>query len=739
MMKTHEDFIEEMHIKHPDITIVGTYNGTNNKIEWVCSNCGVHQFSLPQNLLKPDATGLCRKCFNLQLASNRQKTHDQFMRELGAIHPDIMITGTFQGNNRKIEWVCSKCGKKQLSLPSNLLKPTKTPFCRECALKQKSSRMIIQSDGTAYPISELNAQRFYDAVKKRPHPPILLGEYRGTREKIRFKCSVCGYEWLARPNDFLNSKHACPKCADKSHTIKNDEFIERLSKINPYVIPLEEYKRQDRHIKCKCSRCGFEWLVTPGALLAGNGCPSCCHTGTSYFEQFLLLSLKEVLGDDNVLSRDKRAIGSELDIYIPDQRLAFEYGAWFYHKKRINNDLKKVEKCKQNGIRLIRIYDGCGNECISGKDVFSYPKNIALDIGDSIDAVRQLFSVANIVQTIEDTAFSEISDKAYLLSRKITTAEFKEQIALVQPNIEIIGEYRSNSSRIECKCKVCGYTWNPTAHGLLAGYGCPNCFHQSQKKEEAQFIEEMQTVNPNLELFEPYIASNKRILVRCNVCGRQWKPFASTLLHGYGCSNCKKEEIRKKAIADILRTNSNIEIIGDYQGTNKPIKVRCTTCGYIWTPIVDNLIRNASHCPKCSRKGVNEKLKMSNDEFVERLSTISPTIEPLEEYSGANNRVNVRCKTCGYEWSPKAIELLSGRGCRKCKYKILAEKQRRTPDDFIQEMEQINPNIIILGIYTKAKDHIEVECKLCGRRWSPVASSLLSGTGCPSCSKKRSK
>ena len=128
IMKTHEDFIKEMHVKHPSITIIGTYNGTNNKIEWVCSNCGEHQFSLPQNLLKPNATGLCRKCFNLQLASNRQKTHDQFMQELSAIHPDIIITGTFQGKNRKIEWVCSDCGKKQLSLPSNLLKPTKTPF-----------------------------------------------------------------------------------------------------------------------------------------------------------------------------------------------------------------------------------------------------------------------------------------------------------------------------------------------------------------------------------------------------------------------------------------------------------------------------------------------------------------------------------------------------------------------------------------------------------------------------------
>lgn len=79
-MKPHEQFIQEMKLKHPGIAIVGTYQGTANKIEWICSNCGEHQFTLPQNLLKPEATGLCRKCFNLQLASSRKKLMNNFCK-----------------------------------------------------------------------------------------------------------------------------------------------------------------------------------------------------------------------------------------------------------------------------------------------------------------------------------------------------------------------------------------------------------------------------------------------------------------------------------------------------------------------------------------------------------------------------------------------------------------------------------------------------------------------------------
>ena len=57
-------------------------------------------------------------------------------------------------------------------------------------------------------------------------------------------------------------------------------------------------------------------------------------------------------------------------------------------KKRINNDLKKVNKCEEKGIRLIRVYDGCGKEIQKGNDVFSFSKSIALDLSDSIETVK---------------------------------------------------------------------------------------------------------------------------------------------------------------------------------------------------------------------------------------------------------------------------------------------------------------------------------------------------------------
>ena len=69
------------------------------------------------------------------------------------------------------------------------------------------------------------------------------------------------------------------------------------------------------------------------------------------------------------------------------------------------------------------------------------------------------------------------------------------------------------------------------------------------------FKEKLHCINPDVELLEPYIASNRRILVRCKKCGHEWKPYASTLLHGCGCVVCNKKAAEQKALTDIINVN----------------------------------------------------------------------------------------------------------------------------------------------------------------------------------------
>ena len=63
--------------------------------------------------------------------------------------------------------------------------------------------------------------------------------------------------------------------------------------------------------------------------------------------------------------------------------------------------------------------------------------------------------------------------------------------------------------------------------------------------------------------------------------------------------------------------------------------------------------------------------------------------------------------------------------------------RRKTHEEFIGEMINVNPNIEIVGKYKKHDSKIDCECIVCGNTWSSKPNNLLNGRGCPKCSLER--
>ena len=53
--------------------------------------------------------------------------------------------------------------------------------------------------------------------------------------------------------------------------------------------------------------------------------------------------------------------------------------------------------------------------------------------------------------------------------------------------------------------------------------------------------------------------------------------------------------------------------------------------------------------------------------------------------------------------------------------------KRRTHEEFVELINDINPNIEIIGKYVNAKTNIDCKCKICGHKWSARAHHLLEG------------
>ena len=62
--------------------------------------------------------------------------------------------------------------------------------------------------------------------------------------------------------------------------------------------------------------------------------------------------------------------------------------------------------------------------------------------------------------------------------------------------------------------------------------------------------------------------------------------------------------------------------------------------------------------------------KKTHEEFIRELNGINPSILPLQRYSGTHTRMEVRCKKCGYVWSPEPKTLLQGIGCPACSGRV---------------------------------------------------------------------
>lgn len=94
--------------------------------------------------------------------------------------------------------------------------------------------------------------------------------------------------------------------------------------------------------------------------------------GTSIGEKSLIDFIKNLVGEENVIIRDRQTICPfELDILIPSKKIALEYNGNFWHsdamltyrKRNLTESeikryhLKKTQLCKEKGIRLIHIFE----------------------------------------------------------------------------------------------------------------------------------------------------------------------------------------------------------------------------------------------------------------------------------------------------------------------------------------------------------------------------------------------
>ena len=206
------------------------------------------------------------------------------------------------------------------------------------------------------------------------------------------------------------------------------------------------------------------------------------------------------------------------------------------------------------------------------------------------------------------------------------------------------------------------------------------------------------------------------------------------------CRECKKwtyEEVKKYIEVD-SQTGTKL-LSTTYENTKTKLLMSCGKCGAEFERSFDNFKNKKQYyCKQCAYELRHMPTKKDTKQFIKELEQVNVNIEVIGEYSCGHDKIKVKCKICNHTWETLPKDLLQGHGCPKCADSQLGKVKRKTHEDYVKEVHEINPNITIHSIYTKAHDRLDVKCNVCGHEWSPKAQSLYY-YGCPICANEEKK
>lgn len=192
--KTHNEFVDQMTIKNPNIIILGTYTNSQTKILCKCKIDDNEWLVTPSKLLEGRG---CPECGKRTVSKKMSKSHDQFVKELSLINPNIEVLGKYINSSTKILVRCKIDGNEWLGIPGNLINGRGCPKC-------KSTNTSLRMRYT---------HEYVEQLLKNTYPNIIMLEnYKGHHIKIKFKCLICNTEWSAMPTHVLHGKWLCPTC-----------------------------------------------------------------------------------------------------------------------------------------------------------------------------------------------------------------------------------------------------------------------------------------------------------------------------------------------------------------------------------------------------------------------------------------------------------------------------------------------------------------------------------------------
>lgn len=136
---------------------------------------------------------------------------------------------------------------------------------------------------------------------------------------------------------------------------------------------------------------------------------------------------------------------------------------------------------------------------------------------------------------------------------------------------------------------------------------------------------------------------------------------------------------------------------------------------------------------------IEKSRQKSPEEFLEELSCNNPGIMALSDYRGNDTKILFECLSCGNKWETFPGLVLLGHGCPKCGKKRGADYKRKSNEQFLIELKELQPDVTVLGEYYDNKTKLLCQCNICDNVWEAYPQNLLRGQGCKIYGRKKDR
>ncbi|MGN5457067.1 MAG: zinc-ribbon domain-containing protein [Candidatus Kurthia intestinigallinarum] len=202
------------------------------------------------------------------------------------------------------------------------------------------------------------------------------------------------------------------------------------------------------------------------------------------------------------------------------------------------------------------------------------------------------------------------------MSKRKTSAEYISEVAIKNPNIQVVEEYVDSNVKILHRCKICNYEWTCSPRSILMGHGCPACGHKKVgkliKKTQEEYIRKVLSINPYIEVMDEYIDSRTPIKHKCKKCGYEWETSPDNVLRRRGCPVCIGKTIGPAPTYANSIWASEYRELAEHYGiseqqmkttmpmSKKRVTAKCPNCDKTKDISPNQLFRKGISCNRCS-------------------------------------------------------------------------------------------------------------------------------------------